>query len=214
MTSFRQFLRQTPLATALTLGHRPKVGRSRRERGPDCSPNARPWHLRGASIATIAIFLALASCLQSPASEGMKTFDGKYDIRRIEVAVAYFVPRDRTPLPDWKERAGYFCRRIERFHAREFQGQSKLTTTLHQEPFRSDKSAADERRANRAAQARRACRGADRQDAAESARAPAGCAAAVIGGALPGWDVFSGERVDMTEKPPIIRGWVSEKKRW
>ena len=68
---------------------------------------------------------------------GLKTWDGKHSIDNIEVTVVYFVPRDRTPLPDWKDRVSYFCRRIERFHQREFQGQSVLGTVIHPEPFRS-----------------------------------------------------------------------------
>jgi len=43
-------------------------------------------------------------------------------------------------LPDWKERVGYFCRRIERFHEREFQGQSVMKAAIRPEPFRSARS--------------------------------------------------------------------------
>jgi hypothetical protein len=91
--------------------------------------------------ALLAIFSLAAA--GSSAAEPLRTFDGKHDIRRIQVAVVYFVPRDRPPLPDWEERVRYFCRRIERFHARELQGQSKLVTTIHKEPFRSKHSTAE-----------------------------------------------------------------------
>lgn len=67
----------------------------------------------------------------------LKTWDGKHAIDRIEVTVVYFVPRDRSPLPDWKERVSYFCRRIERFHEREFQGQSVLKAAMQPEPITS-----------------------------------------------------------------------------
>jgi hypothetical protein len=81
---------------------------------------------------------AAAIVLQtSPVGAEMRTWDGRHKIDRIELTVAYFVPRDRTPLPDWRERVDYYCRRIEKFHHREFQGQSKLTTRVQPEPFRS-----------------------------------------------------------------------------
>jgi hypothetical protein len=67
----------------------------------------------------------------------LKTFDGKHPIDRIAVRMVYFLPSDRTPLPDWRDRLDYFRRRVEDFHAREFQGQSKLEVTIHPEPFRS-----------------------------------------------------------------------------
>ncbi len=70
----------------------------------------------------------------------VKTWDGKHSIEKIDVTVVYFVPRDREPLPDWKERVSYFCRRIERFHEREFQGQSVMKTAMRPEPFRSARS--------------------------------------------------------------------------
>jgi hypothetical protein len=70
----------------------------------------------------------------------LKTWDGRHSIDRIEVQVVYFVPSDRTPLPDWKDRVRYFTRRIEQFHVREFQGQSALATKVHAEPFRSTRT--------------------------------------------------------------------------
>ena len=72
----------------------------------------------------------------------MKTWDGKHAIDQIELRVVYFVPRDRTPLPDWRERVAYYCQRIEQFHTREFHGQSKLTTQVEREPFRSERTTA------------------------------------------------------------------------
>ncbi len=73
-------------------------------------------------------------------SAELKTWDGKHSIDKIDVTVVYFVPKDREPLPDWKERVNYFCRRIERFHEREFQGQSTMRATMRAEPFRSARS--------------------------------------------------------------------------
>src|SRR5712691_273389 len=87
----------------------------------------------------LTMFWGLACCEGNLLAE-VKTWDGKHSIDQIEVTVVYFVPRDRSPLPDWKERVSYFCRRIERFHEREFQGQSVLKTVMRPEPFRSARS--------------------------------------------------------------------------
>ncbi len=73
----------------------------------------------------------------------MTTWDGRHPIDRIDVTVVYFVPQDRTPLPDWRERLDYYSRRIEAFHGREFDGQSILTATVHAEPFRSTSSTSE-----------------------------------------------------------------------
>ena len=85
------------------------------------------------------LFLALASFAATARAE-LRTWDGKYPIDEIEVNVVYFVPQDRTPLADWRRRVDYFCRRIERFHQRELDGQSKLVTKVSPEPFRSSKA--------------------------------------------------------------------------
>ena len=55
----------------------------------------------------------------SPVSAGVRTWDAKHDLTNIEVTVVYFVPSDRTPLLDWRDRVDYYCGRIE-----QFQGQS------------------------------------------------------------------------------------------
>lgn len=82
----------------------------------------------------------------SPLFAQTKTWDGKHETEIIEVTFVYFVPSDRTPLPDWRDRIEYFRRRIELFHAREFQGQSKLKTVAHPEPLVSESSTAQLRR--------------------------------------------------------------------
>ena len=84
----------------------------------------------------LAILLAVGSST-TLADEGMHTFDGKHSIATIEVTFVYFVPQDRTPLPDWRDRVGYFAKRVEAFHRREFEGQSTLKVNVHPEPFRS-----------------------------------------------------------------------------
>jgi hypothetical protein len=94
----------------------------------------------------LALGLLLLAGLLFPAAPTeaaeLKTWDGKHSIAQIEVTMVYFVPRDRQPLVDWKERVEYFSRRIVAFHAREFHGQSKLVTKVSAEPFRSKKTTA------------------------------------------------------------------------
>ena len=98
-------------------------------------------------------FALLGGCLFSlflvaemPA--GTKTWDGKHDTEKIHVTVVYFVPSDRPPLHDWKDRAMYQCRRIEQFHDREFYGQSNLNVTLHDKPLVSRLNTAQLRQGN------------------------------------------------------------------
>ncbi len=88
--------------------------------------------------------IVLTTCLVvSPSARAeVKTWDGKHSIDKIEVSVVYFLPKDRLPLPDWKDRVSYFCRRIERFHEREYQGQSTLKAVMRPEPFQSARSTA------------------------------------------------------------------------
>jgi len=76
------------------------------------------------------------------------TWDGLHDTSRLDVTVVYFVPADRQPLPDWHDRAAYYCRRIEQFHAREFQGASVLSTRLEAEPLISKRTTAQLRQGN------------------------------------------------------------------
>ncbi len=83
----------------------------------------------------------LAVLLASPLAAGeMKTWDGEHSIEKIEVTVVYYVPKDRRPLADWRERVDYYCRRIEAFHQREFQGQSVMKTNVVAEPLVSERT--------------------------------------------------------------------------
>jgi hypothetical protein len=93
---------------------------------------------RGLLLHVVLAWLGMG--LAAAARGEVRTWDGKHGIERIEVAVVYFLPRERQALPDWRERVDYFCRRIEKFHAREFSGQSTLKTKVWDEPFRSEKS--------------------------------------------------------------------------
>ncbi len=60
--------------------------------------------------------------------------------------MVYFVPKDAAPLPDWKERIAYYAKRIEKFHQREFEGQSTLTTKIMDTPFVSSQTTPQLRR--------------------------------------------------------------------
>lgn len=90
----------------------------------------------------LALTFAFAICLVTSlvCHADTRTWDGKYETSSIEVTVVYFVPADREPLIDWRDRADYYCRRIRQFHAREFQGQSELQTIVHPEPLISQQS--------------------------------------------------------------------------
>lgn len=72
-----------------------------------------------------------------------RTWDGQHDSGEIALKVVYFVPNDREPLPDWRDRVDYYCRRLQQFHEREFQGQSELQVELRPEPFVSQLSTAE-----------------------------------------------------------------------
>jgi hypothetical protein len=88
-------------------------------------------------VSAIALTAFAVMPLKVAEAAEVKTWDGRHDISKIEVTVAYFVPKDRHPLPDWRDRVNYFAKRIERFHAREFDGQSTLTTKVLDQPFAS-----------------------------------------------------------------------------
>lgn len=91
------------------------------------------------SCLRLCAFVAIAlSTSLAPAQ--LKTWDGKHSIERIEVSLVYFLPKDRKPLPDWRERLNFYQRRIEQFHQRELLGQSTLTAIVRPEPFVSDRS--------------------------------------------------------------------------
>jgi hypothetical protein len=63
---------------------------------------------------------------------------GTDDVSRVEVLAVYFLPRGRTPVPDWRDRIEYYARRVEAFHRREFSGQSVINVKILPEPFVSE----------------------------------------------------------------------------
>ena len=79
------------------------------------------------------------------ADDGPHTFDGENPIGTINLSVVYLVPKDRTPLLDWRERVDYFMRRIDPFHRRESGGKSKLAIHVHPEPLIVNKTAREVR---------------------------------------------------------------------
>lgn len=97
------------------------------------------WRPRYVSLAALAL---LCAGLPALAPGGLMTWDGKHAIDQIDVTAVYFLPRDRTALPDWKDRIDYFARRVEQFHAREFGGQSTMRVNVVAEPFRSARTMA------------------------------------------------------------------------
>ncbi len=89
--------------------------------------------MRFKSIAYILATLVSTALFFRVSYAATTSWDGKYSTEKIEVTVVYFLPKDRTPLPDWRERVNYYCDRITAFHAREFDGQSTLKT-LYKRP--------------------------------------------------------------------------------
>lgn len=77
---------------------------------------------------------------ESKASKQTQTWDAKHATSQIALKVVYFVPADRNPLFDWKDRLEYYCGRITKFHQREFQGQSTVTAEIHSTPFLSKRT--------------------------------------------------------------------------
>ena len=108
-------------------------------------PKFRHIHHSAANVAVVCLFLLaiahgrLASAAETPS---LTTWDGRHSIDTIRATVVYFVPSDRQPLPDWRERVEWLCERVRRFHHREFAGRSRLVTTIQSEPFRSNASTA------------------------------------------------------------------------
>jgi hypothetical protein len=103
-----------------------------------------PWCFRSCEFSSLqSLLLALHVLSGSVLHAGTSTWDGRHETDKIALTVAYFVPSDRTPLHDWQDRAGYYCRRIEQFHRREFQQQSTLSVTLHPQPVISRRTTAE-----------------------------------------------------------------------
>jgi len=93
--------------------------------------------LRSGKVRSLLLFIWLFCFPNAVLWAQLKTWDGRYSIDQIEVTMVYFVPKDRQPIFDWKERLEYYAQRIEKFHEREFQGQSKLTVKVRPEVFES-----------------------------------------------------------------------------
>lgn len=90
-----------------------------------------------ARTAGIAFMIVAVIGTMRPVFGQLRSWDGSHRIEDIEVSLVYFVPKDATPLPDWKERLKYYAQRIEQFHHRELDGQSTLSANLPEAPFRS-----------------------------------------------------------------------------
>lgn len=98
--------------------------------------------MRALAFSVLALTLTAAGFVRSADGPAATTFDGKHDASTIDLTVVYFVPKDRTPLPDWSDRVHYFVRRITAFHEREFGGISKIKATVHPTPLVSESPSA------------------------------------------------------------------------
>jgi len=84
-------------------------------------------------LALAAWFLPAGQAGEPPAP--LHVYGATDTITRVEVGVAYYLPRGRAPLPDWRDRVEYHMKRVQSFHHREFGKQSKLTYHILPEPF-------------------------------------------------------------------------------
>ena len=95
------------------------------------------WEVLRVILYTITI---AGSCCETRGQ--MRTWDAAHSIERIQVRMEYFVPADRTPLPDWRERLEYFAKRMQLFHQRESGGQSELQVRIGDQPVISERDTA------------------------------------------------------------------------
>ena len=93
-------------------------------------------------LVAVAALVSLAGSGLAAEPSPPTTEDGRFSIATIRATVVYFVPTDREPLPDWRERVEWLCDRLRRFHRRELAGTSRLVTEVHPQPFRSALSTA------------------------------------------------------------------------
>jgi hypothetical protein len=73
--------------------------------------------------------------LAKEAQNPVHIFGSTDSIEQIDAHIVYYITKERTALPDWKERIEYLMQRTEKFHAREFTGQSTLNYTIYPKPF-------------------------------------------------------------------------------
>jgi hypothetical protein len=91
-------------------------------------------------IHSISLTLLLFFCIQpvfcsvSGVAE-MHTRSATDSIKVIDVQVVYYLPNDSIPLDDWHDRIEYLMRRAQKFHNREFEGQSQFNYSIYAEPF-------------------------------------------------------------------------------
>ncbi|MBN2329179.1 MAG: hypothetical protein JXR73_18715 [Candidatus Omnitrophica bacterium] len=94
---------------------------------------------RPISVLVLLAFLITLPCLESMSDDGiasgMHALNAPDSLEKIDVAVFYYVPRDREPLDDWRERIDDLMVRTQKFHRREFTGQSDFQYTIHPAPF-------------------------------------------------------------------------------
>lgn len=91
----------------------------------------------------IVVLLTMLCMCSTLTYAGMHTDENTDAIETIDVQVVYYLPKDSKPLPDWQNRIRYHIERAQKFHQREFQGQSKLNIQWMEQPFVSEKTQAE-----------------------------------------------------------------------
>jgi Tol biopolymer transport system component len=99
---------------------------------PEALPNGRGKGVSPCFMGDANTIVFVDSRPRTESGDAPHTFDGRYDISKIDLTVVYLLPTDRHPLVDWRERVDYFMNRIAAFHDRESGGRSALR--IHVEP--------------------------------------------------------------------------------
>ena len=82
-------------------------------------------------------FCGTADCPVWRSSVGYEYMGWEIRYGSDRIAMVYFVPSDREPLEDWRQRIDYYGHRLEQFHARGSEG-PRLTTRIHPKPLFQD----------------------------------------------------------------------------
>lgn len=88
-------------------------------------------------LSSFIVFFGLSSFGDeaSRLTAGMHCVDSTDSIANIDVQAVYYIASDASPLSDWRERVEYHLKRAQKFHEREFAGQSTFHYTLMAQPF-------------------------------------------------------------------------------
>ena len=87
------------------------------------------------SLALFMLFCITPAFALNSTASGIHALNATDSIKVIDVQVVYFLPKDSTPLTDWHDCIEYLMKRAQKFHNREFSGQSQFNYSIYAEPF-------------------------------------------------------------------------------